>query len=86
MNIAPDLLKRIESALDTIRPYLQADGGNIEVVAVSEDQILEVKLLGSCITCPMSPSTMKVGVEETIKMAIPELKGVRAINLPVVEK
>lgn len=74
-----DLLQRIESSLDSIRPYLQADGGNIKVVAVTEDMTLQLKLLGNCEDCPMSFMTMKAGVEEAVKNAVPEIKRVETV-------
>lgn len=72
-------LIKIEKALDTIRPFLQKDGGNIEVVDVSDDLDVQVRLLGNCTTCPMSVSTMKAGVEESIKKAIPEIQSVVSV-------
>lgn len=76
-----NILQRIEEALDTLRPYLEADGGNIEVVEVTDDKVIKVKLLGNCVTCPMSFMTMKAGVEETLKKIMPDLVRVEAINL-----
>lgn len=81
MAIQPDLLARIEDSLSSIRPYLEADGGDIEIVDLTEDNILQVKLTGACQTCPMSPTTMKAGVEEAIRAAIPEINAVQAINV-----
>lgn len=81
MAIKPDLLARIEASLSSIRPYLEADGGDIEIVDITEDNILQVKLTGACQTCPMSPTTMKAGVEEAIRAAIPEILAVQAINV-----
>ncbi len=81
MAIQPDLLTRIEASLSSIRPYLEADGGDIEIVDLTDDNILQVKLLGACQTCPMSPTTMKAGVEEAIRAAIPEINAVQAINV-----
>lgn len=75
-------LAAIETALDTLRPYLETDGGNIEVVEFTEDKLVKVRLLGNCVTCPMSFMTMKAGVEETLRKVIPDLKGVLAINVP----
>lgn len=72
----------IESALDTLRPYLEADGGNIEVVELTDDHVVKVKLLGNCVTCPMSYMTMKAGVEETLRKVIPNLQAVVAVNIP----
>jgi len=75
------ILDKIEAALDTMRPYLKADGGDIEVVELTGDWTLKVKLLGTCQTCPMSYQTMKAGVEDAVKKAIPQVKKVIAINL-----
>lgn len=76
-----DLLDKIESALDNIRPYLQADGGNVRLLEVDDRQIVKLELLGSCGSCPMSAMTLKAGVEEAIKRAVPEILGVEAVNL-----
>jgi len=74
------LLSQIETALDTIRPFLHKDGGDIEVVEVTDDMTLKVRLLGNCETCPMSFSTMKAGVEESVRKAIPEIISVIAVD------
>lgn len=74
------LISRAEKALDTIRPHLQVDGGNVEIVDISEDFILEVRWLGNCEMCSMSAMTMKAGIEQTIKQQVPELQGVKALN------
>jgi Fe-S cluster biogenesis protein NfuA len=77
----PDLREQIEFALDTIRPYLEADGGNVRVVELTDDRVLKIEMLGNCGTCPMSTMTLKAGVEEAIKRAIPEIVRVEAVNL-----
>ena len=74
------LIADINAALDDIRPHLAVDGGNIEVVNVTDDLIVQVKWLGNCVGCSMSSMTMKAGVEQTIKSQIPGIKGVVAIN------
>ncbi len=74
------MISKIELALDTIRPYLQEDGGDIEIVELTDDKIVKVRLVGNCECCPMSFTTMKAGVEETVKRMIPEIKGIEAIN------
>lgn len=79
-----EIKNKIELALDTIRPYLEADGGNVRIVELGEDMVLKLELLGNCGTCPMSTMTLKAGVEEAIKRAIPEIVSVEAINLTVV--
>ena len=73
------IIKRIESALDSIRPYLEADGGDIRILNVSKRKV-EIELLGACSSCAMSPMTLKAGVEEAIKKEVPEIKTVVAIN------
>jgi Fe-S cluster biogenesis protein NfuA len=75
------LLERVETALDTIRPYLVADGGNVSIEEITPDNVVKLKLLGSCGSCPMSIMTLKAGIEESIKKAVPEITGVEAINL-----
>ena len=75
------LLTEVEQALDTIRPYLLADGGNVSVEEITPENVVKLKLLGSCGSCPMSIMTLKAGIEEAIKKAVPEIKGVEAINL-----
>lgn len=69
---------KIEKALGTIRPALQADGGDIELVSV-EDNIVKVRLTGACGGCPMSQMTMTQGVEQAIKKAVPQIKKVIAV-------
>ena len=76
-----EIIERSEKALDTLRPYLIDDGGNIEVVDLTDDGVLQVRLLGNCESCPMSFMTMKAGVEESLKAAVPEVKSVEAINV-----
>lgn len=70
---------RVEKALDEIRPSLQADGGNVELVDVTDDGIVRVKLTGACGTCPMSTLTLKMAIEKTLKDKIPEVKSVEQV-------
>jgi Fe-S cluster biogenesis protein NfuA len=74
------MLQKIEEALNTIRPYLQADGGDVSLVEVTEDNTVKLELKGACKTCSMSMMTMKAGIEETIRRAVPEVKAVEAVN------
>jgi len=76
-----ELISKVNNVIDQIRPYLQADGGNISFVELSEDNTVYVELLGACKSCPMSLITLKNGVEEAMKKAIPEIKSVEATNL-----
>lgn len=74
------LIKRIDEALDTVRPHLAGDGGDVEVVDVTEDMTVKVKWLGNCENCFMSIMTMKAGIEEAIKSKVPEVQHIEAIN------
>jgi Fe-S cluster biogenesis protein NfuA len=76
----PNLIARIENTLDSLRPYLQADSGNVSLVDVTEDMIVRLELLGACSSCSMSMMTLKAGIEQSLLKAIPEIKGVVAIN------
>jgi Fe-S cluster biogenesis protein NfuA len=71
--------KRVQDALDEIRPQIQADGGDVELVAV-EKQTVKVRLVGHCAGCPMSAMTLKNGVEALIKERVPEIKKVEAVQ------
>ena len=75
------LLEQVEAALNTIRPYLETDGGNVSIEEITPDKVVKLKLLGACGSCPMSIMTLKAGIEEAIKKAVPEVTGVEAINL-----
>ena len=68
--------EKVQQAIERIRPSLQADGGDIELVDVSDDGIVKVRLKGACHGCPMSQMTLKMGVERMIKKEIPEVKEV----------
>jgi Fe-S cluster biogenesis protein NfuA len=78
-----EMIRKVENVIDQIRPYLQADGGNIRFVELTDDNVVNVELLGACGSCPMSTMTLKAGVEQAMKKAIPEVKSVEAINLNV---
>lgn len=71
---------KVETALESIRPFLAADGGDIELVDISEEGVVQVRLKGACETCPMSFSTMKAGVESTVKSSVPEIVAIVAID------
>ncbi len=71
--------EKVQKVIDEIRPALQADGGNIELVEVQEDGVVKVRLLGACGSCPMSQLTLKRGVEARLKAQIPEVKEVIAV-------
>lgn len=71
--------ERVEAALDKIRPALQADGGDVELVEVTEDGVVKVALQGACRGCPMSQLTLANGVERVLKQEIPEVQRVEAV-------
>ena len=71
--------EQVQKAIDLIRPGLQADGGDVELVDVSADGIVKVKLTGACKGCPMSQMTLKMGIEKIIKNQLPEIKEVIAV-------
>lgn len=73
--------KKVINVLEQIRPYLVQDGGDIEFIGLTEDNVVNVQLHGACGSCPYSIITLKNGVEATLKRAIPEIKAVEAINL-----
>ncbi len=76
-----DVMKeKVLKALDTIRPYLKADGGDVELVNVSQEGIVEVKLTGACVNCPMSQMTLRAGVERALIREVPGIKRVEAVN------
>lgn len=74
------LNEKVLRAIQDVRPSLQADGGDIELVSVSDDGIVNVRLTGACGTCPMSTMTLKMGVENYLKKMIPEVKEVVQIQ------
>lgn len=72
--------QRVEEILDGIRPYLQADEGDIELINITQSGIVEVKLLGACSDCPLSIMTLRAGIERALIREIPEIKRVESIN------
>jgi len=71
--------EKVEEALEKIRPMLIADGGNVDLVDVSDDGVVKLKLTGTCGCCPMSQMTLKMGIERILKQAVPQIKEVIAI-------
>lgn len=80
-NTKEELLQKVQNVLDQVRPYLQQDGGDITFVELTDDNVVNVELIGACGSCPFSTMTLKNGVEATMKKALPEIKEVVAINL-----
>lgn len=71
--------EQVQEALDKIRPVLQKDGGDVELVDVTEDKIVQVRLTGACKGCPMSQMTLKNGIERVLLKEVPEIKGVESV-------
>lgn len=78
-NERADLRQRIEETLDSIRPYLMADGGSVRLQNVTSEMVVELELLGACGTCPMSTMTLRAGIEQAIRRSIPEITRVEAV-------
>ena len=74
--IRKDFEKRIKETIEMVRPYLVADGGDIQFVELTDDMVVKVQLLGACGTCPYSLQTLKNGVEQAVRKQIPEVKEV----------
>jgi Fe-S cluster biogenesis protein NfuA len=71
--------EKIKRALESIRPYLKADGGDVSFVEISEDGIVKVKLMGACTQCPMSQMTLRAGIERALMRQIPGIRRVEAV-------
>jgi len=74
------LEEQVERALDQVRPHLAVDGGNVELVEITAENLVKIKWLGTCVNCNMSVMTMRAGIESSIKSSVPEIVGVEAIN------
>ncbi len=74
------LLLRVEDALRTVRPHLNVDGGDVELVDITDDLHVKIRWVGMCETCHMSDMTLRAGIAEAIRIKIPEIAGVEAIN------
>ncbi|MDG1755391.1 MAG: NifU family protein [Rhodothermales bacterium] len=77
----PGLRVQVEAALDTLRPYLEADGGSVRLVEITEEMVVELELLGACETCPMSSMTLRAGIEQAVKRSVPQINRVEAVNV-----
>lgn len=73
------MVEKVKAALEEIRPALQRDGGDVELVGVSDDGTVKVKLVGACGHCPMSTTTLKMGIEKRLKEQIPGIKEVVSV-------
>jgi Fe-S cluster biogenesis protein NfuA len=79
-NNGNGLRQRVQDALELIRPALQADGGDVELVDVGEDGMVQVRLQGACGGCPMASMTLQMGIERTLKQEVPEVTGVESVG------
>jgi Fe-S cluster biogenesis protein NfuA len=75
------LTAKIESSLNSIRPYLRADGGDVRINHITEDNVVQLEFVGACGNCSMSTMTFKAGVEAAIKRDVPEIKSIEVVNL-----
>ena len=75
----PDLYNRVEEALSQLRPYLEADSGNVSILGITDEMIVRLRFHGSCSSCSMSEMTLKAGIEQAILRMVPEIRGVIAV-------
>ena len=80
MTDRQQMLDRIEDALETIRPHLRVDGGDVELVELTDDMHVKIRWMGMCESCSMSAMTLRAGIQEAIRGKIPEIVGVDAVN------
>lgn len=78
-----DIFDKVSESIQNVRPYLQADGGDISLVEITSDFTVKVQLHGACGSCPYSLMTLRNGVEEVIKRDVPQVKAVEAVNLEI---
>ena len=76
-----ELIGRVKEALESIRPFLQMDGNDVELVNIDSEKNANIKLMGNCVSCSMSAMTMKAGIEGAIRKAVPEINKVIAVNI-----
>jgi Fe-S cluster biogenesis protein NfuA len=78
--MSDNLIERVKKALDGVRPYLQSDGGDIELVEITPENIVKIRLTGACHGCPYSMMTLKAGVEKALMREVPEIREVVSVN------
>ncbi|MFY7945054.1 MAG: NifU family protein [Crocinitomicaceae bacterium] len=76
-----EIIQKVNNALEQLRPFLHADGGDMELIDVTNDAVVQVRLLGACSDCSMSSMTLKAGLEDALKSAAPEVKSVEAVSI-----
>jgi len=74
-----ELVSKVKNIIEQIRPYLQADGGGVEFIDMTDDNTVNIRLLGMCGNCPHSQMTLKNGIETAVKRALPEIKSVESV-------
>ncbi len=74
-----DLVQKIKNAIESIRPYLIADGGDVEFIDITDDMSVKVRLTGACHGCPFSMMTLKAGIEQAIRKSVPQIKELLAV-------
>jgi len=79
MNVNSELEQKVKNVIEQIRPYLQADGGDVEYINITEDNTVNIRLLGMCGNCPHSQMTLKNGIEAAVKRVLPEIKSVESV-------
>ncbi len=80
MSANEELVSKVKNVIEQIRPYLQADGGDVEYVDMTEDNVVNIRLLGMCGNCPHSRMTLKNGIEAAVVRALPEIKSVESVE------
>lgn len=76
-----ELVRKVKNVIEQIRPYLQADGGDVEYIDLTDDNIVNIRLLGMCGNCPHSQMTLKNGIEAAVIRALPEIKSVESVSM-----
>ncbi|MGA7306200.1 MAG: NifU family protein [Rhodothermales bacterium] len=79
-HVDDELRQQVDEALNSIRPYLMADGGSVRLVDITPDMVVELELLGACGDCPMSMMTLRAGIEQAVKRAVPIISRVEAVR------
>jgi len=79
-NAAPTLRQRVDAVLAKIRPAIQDDGGDVELVEITKDNVARIRLHGACVGCPSSTITLHMGIERTVREKVPEIVGVEQVE------
>ena len=80
MAVNEELVTKVKNVLEQIRPYLQADGGDVEYVNLTDDNTVNIRLMGMCGNCPHSQMTLKNGIEAAVKRVLPEIRSVESVD------